>query len=51
MKKIFTLFLALAASVGTMFADEVKIGDLYYNLDATNLTGSFDDLNELSWFI
>ena len=38
MKKIVTLFLALAAGVGTMFADAVKIGDLYYNLDATNKT-------------
>ena len=37
-KKIFTLLLAVAASVGTMFAEKVKIGDLYYNLDATNQT-------------
>ena len=36
-KKIFTLLLAVAASVGTMFAS-TKIGDLYYNLDATNQT-------------
>ena len=33
--KLFTLMLAVAASVGTMFAS-TKIGDLYYNLDATN---------------
>ena len=32
-KKIFTLLLAVAASVGTMFAEVVKIGDLYYNLN------------------
>ena len=35
MKKIFTFFLALVASVGTMFAwdyEQVPIGDLYYNL-------------------
>ena len=32
--KLFTLLLAVAASVGTMFAS-TKIGDLYYNLDAT----------------
>lgn len=36
MKKFFTLFCAVLASVGTMFADvnynQVKIGDLYYNL-------------------
>jgi len=36
--KLFTLFLALAASVGTMFAEKVQIGDLYYDLDATNKT-------------
>ena len=39
--KLFTLLLAVAASVGTMFAwdyGRVKIGDLYYNLDATNHT-------------
>ena len=39
--KLFTLLLAVAASVGTMFAwdyDRVQIGDLYYNLDATNQT-------------
>ena len=34
-KKIFTLLLAVAASMGTMSAS-TKIGDLYYNLDATN---------------
>ena len=37
-KKLFTLLLAVAASVGTMFAEKVQIGDLYYNLDATNQT-------------
>jgi len=36
--KLFTLFLALAASVGSMFAEKVQIGDLYYSLDATNQT-------------
>ena len=36
-QKLFTLLLAVAASVGTMFAS-TKIGDLYYNLDATNQT-------------
>ena len=37
--KFFSLLLAVAASVGTMFAwdyEHVQIGDLYYNLDATN---------------
>jgi len=37
-QKLFTLLLAVAASVGTTFAVNVKIGDLYYNLDATNQT-------------
>ena len=37
-KKLFTLLLAVAASVGAMFAEKVQIGDLYYNLDATNKT-------------
>ena len=36
--KLFTLLLAVAPSVGTMFAEKVQIGDLYYNLDATNKT-------------
>ena len=39
--KLFTLLLAVAASIGTMFAwdyERVQIGDLYYNLDATNQT-------------
>ena len=36
--KIITFFLALVAGTGTMFAEKVKIGDLYYNLDATNQT-------------
>ena len=37
-KKLFTLLLAVAASVGTMFAETVKIGGLYYYLDDTNHT-------------
>ncbi len=36
--KLFTLFLALAASVGTMFAERVQIGDLYYSLNSTDQT-------------
>ena len=36
--KLFTFFLALAASVGTMFAQGTQIGNLYYNLNATNKT-------------
>ncbi len=40
-KRIFTFFLTLVASAGTMFAwdyERVQIGDLYYNLNATNHT-------------
>ena len=37
-QKLFTLLLAVAAGVGTMFAEIVRIGNLYYNLDATNQT-------------
>ena len=36
-QKLFSLLLAIAASVGTMFAS-TKIGSLYYNLNATNQT-------------
>ena len=39
--KIFTVFIALIASVGTIFAwdyEQVLIGNLYYNLDFTNQT-------------
>ena len=46
--KIFTLLLAVAASVGTMFAwdyERVQIGDLYYNLDATNQTAEVTSQN------
>ena len=42
-RKLFTLFLALLASVETIFAwdyEHVQIGDLYYNLDATNQTAA-----------
>ena len=36
--KLFTLFLALIASVGTMHAYDAQIGYLYYNLNANDLT-------------
>ena len=48
MRKLFTLLLAVAASVGTMFAwdyERVQIGDLYYNLDATNNTAEVTSQN------
>lgn len=35
--KLFTLFFALAANAGTLFAS-VKVDDLYFNLDATSQT-------------
>ena len=38
MKKIYSLLLALIACAGTMFAESVQIGDLYYNLNADDLT-------------
>ena len=39
MRKIFTLLLALAASVGTLFAaDKVPFGDLYYYLNTADKT-------------
>ncbi len=45
MRKLFTLLLAVAASVGTMFAEKVQIGDLYYNLDATSQTAEVTSQN------
>ena len=51
-QKLFTLLLAVAASVGTLFAwdyERVQIGDLYYNLDATNQTAEVKSI--LSTFI
>ncbi len=47
-QKLFTLLLAVAASVGTMFAwdyERVQIGDLYYNLDATSQTAEVTSQN------
>ena len=47
-QKLFTLLLAVAASIGTMFAwdyEHVQIGDLYYNLDATNQTAEVTSQN------
>ncbi len=43
--KLFTLLLAVAASVGTMFAEKVQIGDLYYNLNATDKTAEVTSQN------
>ena len=46
--KLFTLLLAVAASVGTILAwdyERVQIGDLYYNLDATSKTAEVTSQN------
>ena len=37
-QKLFTLLFAVAVSMGTMYAEKVQIGNLYYNLNATNRT-------------
>ena len=47
-KKLFTLLLAVAASIETLFAwdyERFPIGDLYYNLDATNQTAEVTSQN------
>ncbi len=51
MKKLLTLLLAVASSVGTMFAwdyEKVQIGNLYYNLDATNQTAEVAENRNVS---
>mgnify|MGYP002623619281 CR=1 FL=1 len=48
MKKFFFFLLALVAGAGTMFAwdyEQVQIGDLYYNLDATSQTAEVTSQN------
>ena len=47
--KLFTFFLALVASVGTMFAEKVEIGGLYYNLDAATQTAEVTSQNINYW--
>ena len=39
-KNFFTLFFALVASVGTIFADKVQIGDFWYYLNTNKKTAS-----------
>ena len=39
-QKLFTLLLAVAASIGTIFAIDVQIGDLYYYLDTDEQTAN-----------
>ena len=49
MRKLFTFLFAALMSVGTMFADGTKIGDLYYNLDAGNQTAEVTYQEEASF--
>lgn len=53
MRKIFTFIFALVASAGTIFADKVKIGDLYYNLNAEDKTAevTFEQRNSGSNYL
>ena len=37
-QKIFTLLFAVAASVGTMFASDIQVDDIWYNFNNTNKT-------------
>ena len=46
--KLISILIALAAGVGTIFAEKVKIGDLYYNLNTDNLTAEVTWENEYS---
>ena len=46
-KQLFLFLFAIVASVGTMFAERVQIGDLYYNLNETDKTA--DVTYELPW--
>ena len=48
--KIFTLLLALVVSVGILYAEKVPIGDLYYNLDATNNVKACNKAGYSYWF-
>ena len=50
MRKLFTLLLVVLTSTATLFAwdyEHVQIGDLYYNLDATNNTAEVTYENSL----
>ena len=38
MKKLFTFFLALAASAGTMFASNTQVDGIWYDFDDNKLT-------------
>lgn len=52
-QKLFSLLFAIVASIGAMFAwdyEHVKIGDLYYNFDATNQTAEVTYQHQYSSF-
>ena len=51
MRKILTFLFDALMSVGTIFAERVQIGDLYYNLDADNQTAevTYQDLYETNY--
>ena len=38
--KIFTLLLAVAASVGTMFASDIQVDGIWYDFDSSSKTAS-----------
>ncbi len=49
--KLFTLFLAFVISIGTIFAEAVKIGDLYYNLNTRSLTAEVTSKPETTGYV
>ena len=46
--KFISILIALVAGAGTIFAEKVKIGDLYYNLNTDNLTAEVTWENQYS---
>ena len=49
MKKLSSLFFVLIIGVGTMLADPVKIGDLYYNLNDETHTAEFTKISGVKY--
>ena len=55
MKKLFTLFLALVASMGIIYASDTQVDGIWYDFDESNKTATvtflgmrYDDFNEYS---
>ena len=55
MKKLFTLFLALVASVGALYASDISVDGIWYDFNESNKTATvtflgmrYDDFNEYS---